>query len=136
MSKFSQVICFFTLLYFFLSLSLRGRRKKGRERGRKKSTNDKTIIELGYRKISWFVSVSQISLSPTPVPFPLFPIPYYFRRLLHRLLSLHSQEGQVQSTRTRNVNFSNNIYFLHGLSDSASFDALIVGLNDLYVKKR
>ena len=70
MSKFSQVICFFTLLYFFLSLILRDRRKKGRERGRKKSTNDKTIIELGYRKISWFVSVSQISLSPTPLPFP------------------------------------------------------------------
>ena len=58
MSKFSQVICFFTLLYFFLSLNLRGRRKKGRERGRKKSTNDKTIIELGYRKMSYDLSVN------------------------------------------------------------------------------
>ena len=132
MSKFSQVICFFTLLYFFLSLNLRGRRKKGRERGRKKSTNDKTIIELGYRKISWFVSVSQISLSPTPLPFPLFP---YVRYASYYLSTIYSQEGQVRSTRTRNVNFSYNIYFLHGLSDSASFDALIVGLNDLYVKK-
>ena len=26
--------------------------------------NDKTIIELGYRKISWFVSVSQINYLP------------------------------------------------------------------------
>ena len=25
-------------------------------------SNDKTIIDLGYRKISWFVSVSQINL--------------------------------------------------------------------------
>ena len=25
---------------------------------------DKTIIELGYRKISWFVSVSQINYLP------------------------------------------------------------------------
>ena len=28
--------------------------------------NDKTIIELGYRKISWFVSVSQIDYLPQP----------------------------------------------------------------------
>ena len=28
--------------------------------------NDKTIIELGYRKISWFVSVSQINYLPQP----------------------------------------------------------------------
>ena len=26
--------------------------------------NDKTVIELGYRKISWFVSVSQINYLP------------------------------------------------------------------------
>ena len=30
------------------------------------SSNDKTIIELGYRKISWFVSVSQINYLPQP----------------------------------------------------------------------
>ena len=30
------------------------------------SQNDKTIIELGYRKISWFVSVSQIIYLPQP----------------------------------------------------------------------
>ena len=29
-------------------------------------SNDKTIIELGYRKISWFVSVSQINYLPKP----------------------------------------------------------------------
>ena len=29
-------------------------------------SNDKTIIELGYRKISWFVSVSQINYLPQP----------------------------------------------------------------------
>ena len=29
-------------------------------------SNHKTIIELGYRKISWFVSVSQISYLPKP----------------------------------------------------------------------
>ena len=28
--------------------------------------NDKTIIELGYHKISWFVSVSQINYLPQP----------------------------------------------------------------------
>ena len=28
--------------------------------------NDKTIIELSYRKISWLVSVSQINYSPQP----------------------------------------------------------------------
>ena len=28
--------------------------------------NDKTIIELGYRKISWFASISQISYLPKP----------------------------------------------------------------------
>ena len=28
--------------------------------------NDKTIIELGHRKISWFVSVSQINYLPQP----------------------------------------------------------------------
>ena len=27
-------------------------------------SNDKTILELGYRKISWFVSVSQINYLP------------------------------------------------------------------------
>ena len=30
-------------------------------------SNDKTIIELGYRKISWFVSVSQINYLPQPL---------------------------------------------------------------------
>ena len=29
-------------------------------------SNDKTIIELGYHKISWFVSVSQINYLPKP----------------------------------------------------------------------
>ena len=29
-------------------------------------SNDKTIIELGYRKISWFVSVLQINYLPQP----------------------------------------------------------------------
>ena len=29
-------------------------------------SNDKTIIELGYRNISWFLSVSQISYFPRP----------------------------------------------------------------------
>ena len=29
-------------------------------------SNDKTIIELGYHKISWFVSVSQINYLPQP----------------------------------------------------------------------
>ena len=29
-------------------------------------SNNKTIIELGYRKISWFVSVSQINYLPQP----------------------------------------------------------------------
>ena len=29
-------------------------------------SNDKTVIELGYRKISWFVSVSQINYLPQP----------------------------------------------------------------------
>ena len=29
-------------------------------------TNDKTIIEHGYRKISWFVSASQINYLPQP----------------------------------------------------------------------
>ena len=29
-------------------------------------SNDKTIIELGYRKITWFVSVSQINYLPKP----------------------------------------------------------------------
>ena len=29
-------------------------------------SNDKTIIELGYRKISWFVSVSKINYLPKP----------------------------------------------------------------------
>ena len=29
-------------------------------------SNDKTIIKLGYRKISWFVSVSQINYLPQP----------------------------------------------------------------------
>ena len=30
-------------------------------------SNDKTIIELGYRKILWFVSVSQINYLPQPL---------------------------------------------------------------------
>ena len=30
-------------------------------------SNDKTIIELSYRKISWFVSVSQINYWPQPL---------------------------------------------------------------------
>ena len=30
-------------------------------------SNDKTIIELGYHKISWFVSVSQINYLPQPL---------------------------------------------------------------------
>ena len=29
-------------------------------------SNDKTIIELGYRKISWFVSGEQINYLPKP----------------------------------------------------------------------
>ena len=29
--------------------------------------NDKTIIELGYRKISWFISISQINYLPQPL---------------------------------------------------------------------
>ena len=29
-------------------------------------SNDKTITELGYRKISWLVSVSQINYLPKP----------------------------------------------------------------------
>ena len=29
-------------------------------------SNDKTIIELGYRKISWFLSVSQVNYLPQP----------------------------------------------------------------------
>ena len=32
-------------------------------------SNDKTIIKLGYRKISWFVSVSQINYLPQPSAF-------------------------------------------------------------------
>ena len=28
--------------------------------------NDETIIELGYRKILWFVSVSQVNYLPQP----------------------------------------------------------------------
>ena len=31
-------------------------------------SNDKTIIELGYRKILWFVSVSQINYFAQPCP--------------------------------------------------------------------
>ena len=78
---------------------------------------------------------------PYPLPFPLFPFslsPTTFDACYagYYLSTIYSQEGQVRSTRTRNVNFSYKIYFLHGLSDSASFDALIVGLNDLYVKKK
>ena len=33
--------------------------------------NDKAIIELGYRKISWFISVSQINYLPKPNCSPL-----------------------------------------------------------------
>ena len=72
---------------------------------------------------------SPFSLSPTTFDARYVGLEGYY------LSTIYSQEGQVRSTRTRNVNFSYNIYFLHGLSDSASFDALIVGLNDLYVKK-
>ena len=74
--------------------------------------------------------ISPFSLSPTTFDARYVGLEGYY------LSTIYSQEGQVRSTRTRNVNFSYNIYFLHGLSDSASFDALIVGLNDLYVKKR
>ena len=31
------------------------------------ASNDKTILELGYRKISWLVSVSQINYLPQPL---------------------------------------------------------------------
>ena len=68
-------------------------------------------------------------------PFSLSPTTLDACYAGYYLSTIYSQEGQVRSTRTRNVNFSYNIYFLHGLSDSASFDALIVSLNDLYVKK-
>ena len=34
-------------------------------------SNDKTIIDLGYRKISWFVSVLQINYFPQPICLPL-----------------------------------------------------------------
>ena len=34
-------------------------------------SSDKTIIELGYRKISWFVGVSQINYLPQPICLPV-----------------------------------------------------------------
>ena len=46
---------------------------RGHSLKKKKHTwwsNDKTIIELGYHKISWFVSVSQINYLPQPLASP------------------------------------------------------------------
>ena len=59
-----------TTLFSFLRSLLRenGRSLRFSKIFLKKQTqrsNDKTIIELGYRKISWFVSVSQINYSPS-----------------------------------------------------------------------
>ena len=56
--------------FSFLQLLLRenGRSLRFSKIFLKKQTqrsNDKTIIELGYRKISWFVSVSEINYSPS-----------------------------------------------------------------------
>ena len=60
-----------TVLFSFLRSLLRenGRSLRFPRIFIKKQTrwsNDKTIIELGYSKISWFVSVSQINYSPKP----------------------------------------------------------------------
>ena len=60
-----------TVLFSFLRslLSENGRSLRFPRIFIKKQTrwsNDKTIIELGYRKISWFVSVSQINYLPQP----------------------------------------------------------------------
>ena len=60
-----------TVLFSFLRSLLRenGRSLRFPRIFIKKQTrwsNDKTIIELGYRKISWFVSVSQINYLPQP----------------------------------------------------------------------
>ena len=52
-----------TTLFSFLRSRLRENGRSFR-RPFKKWPNDKTIIELGYRKISWFVSVSQINYLP------------------------------------------------------------------------
>ena len=46
--------------------------RAGRERfdifswSKERWSNDKTLIELGYRKVSWFVSISQINYLPQP----------------------------------------------------------------------
>ena len=60
-----------TVLFSFLRSLLRenGRSLRFPRIFIKKQTrwsNDKTIIELGYRKISWFISVSQINYLPQP----------------------------------------------------------------------
>ena len=60
-----------TALFSFLRSLLRGNGRSLRfpKIFLKKQTrwsNYKTVIELGYRKISWFVSVSQINYLPKP----------------------------------------------------------------------
>ena len=60
-----------TVLFSFLRslLSENGRSLRFPRIFIKKQTrwsNDKTIIELGYRKITWFVTVSQINYLPKP----------------------------------------------------------------------
>ena len=49
-------------------------------------SNDKTIIELGYRKISWFVSVSQINWSARHWQITIFAQP---RPIIANYLSIY-----------------------------------------------
>ena len=75
---------------------------------------------------------------PYPPPFSPFPYPLLVstpatQATISPLYTLKRVKSDQHGPET--LTFLTTVYFLHGLSDSASFDALIVGLNDLYVKK-
>ena len=59
-------------------------------------SNDKTIIELGYRKISWFVSVSQINYLSSAYIIDLLAIDKsrYFAQPRPIIVNCFKAEGQ------------------------------------------
>ena len=82
--------------------------------------NDKTINELAYRKISWFVSVSQINYLPKPTtdksryfaqPRPIIFICFIF---LWTKVCKNFCDNNITVTEQENYGFDNCVTFMTG----------------------